>query len=140
MLPRLCVFALLVSALTAAQPKPESVSLACRPADAFTTNLREFLIQLDTSTDSVDMDQRVGFGLPIVPVSSIEIQTDSLVCEQAATAYYSQLTSPPSGRAVAVIRMGSVYVVGDPRVRAGEFTNYAVFDSTFTITVIHFVG
>jgi hypothetical protein len=139
MLHRLSVFTLLVSALTASQLKPPG-STSCRAVDAFTTNLQEFLIQLDTSTDSVDMHQRVVFGLPVVPVSNIVIQTDSTVCDQAATAYYSHLTSPPPDRAVAVIRMGSVYIVGDPRVKVGEFTDYAVFDSTFTINVIHFDG
>ncbi len=86
------------------------------------------------------MGQRVAFKLPVVPVSSIAIRTDSLVCEQAATAYYSRLKSPPDDRAVAVIRMGRVYVVGDPRVREGEFTGYAVFDSTFTVTLANFAG
>lgn len=140
MLHRLYVLTLLFTTIAMAQPRSEFDSTACRPVDTFSTGLRDYLVQLDTSADSVDVDQRIGFGLPAVPVSSIAIQTDSLTCERAATAYYSRLASPPSNRAVAVVRMGSVYVVGDPRVTVGEFTGYAVFDTTFTVNMKNFAG
>lgn len=139
---RIGVFSLAVAILAGAtHPAARSgQSTACRPVDAFTTGLRDFLVQLDTSSDSTDTDQRTAFGLPVVPVTAITIETDSLVCERAATAYYSRLQNRPSDQAVAVVRMGSVYVVGDPRVTGGEFVGYAVFDSTFTVNVSNFAG
>jgi hypothetical protein len=140
MLYRLWITATLVAGLTASQHKAKNSETDCRPIDAFSTGLREYLVQLDTSSDSSDIDQRVGFQLPSVPISSIVIQTDSISCSRAATAYYARLTSPPANRAVALIRMGSVFIVVDPRVKIGEFTGHAVFDSTFTINLSNFAG
>lgn len=112
----------------------------CRPADAFTTGLHAFLVQLDTSTDSSGVEQRAALGLPAVPLAEIVVETDSLVSAKAASAYYRRLAKVPGVPAVAVVRMGGVYVVGDPRVEVGELTGYAVFDSTFSVNVSNFAG
>ena len=112
----------------------------CRPVDAFTTGLRDFLVQLDTSADSSNVEQRTAFSLPVVPATEVVVVADSLVCAQAAAAYYRRLKNPPADQAVAVVRVGSMYVVGDPRVTVGEFTAYAIFDSTFSVNVSNFAG
>ena len=90
---------------------------------------------LASDTDSVTAAGRALYHLPHLPEDSVSLVSDSATCIRAVLAYGRNLDVPDTTtpRQVIVIRFGPTrYVVGDPRVTAGEFTLDMVFDSSFT--------
>lgn len=94
-----------------------------------------------SDTDSITAVGRALFHLPQLPGDSVSFVSDPATCMRAALAYGRNLDVPDTttSRRVILVRFGATrYVVGDPKVRAGEFTLDMVFDSSFATVLASF--
>jgi hypothetical protein len=106
---------------------------ACVRVDSASQNERQTFADIATGTDAESASLRLLYKLPAVADSAVVLVQDSHDCAQALRALNrEQNRSHTEGlRDVLVIRVGTVFVVSDPKYRVGEFTAYAVFDSRF---------
>ncbi len=93
-----------------------------------------YLKALATATDSESVAMRTTLGIPAVAASQVTAVTTNSTCTSAGQAVSRVLAvTPPNGRSVAVIKVGSVYAVRDPTVLNGNWSVTFVFNSTFQV-------
>ena len=105
---------------------------SCYPDTAARTSMTRRVTRVATapSTNTEMLEARTKLQIPAVDATSVTIVTSSSTCLSAAKAVSSRLgRTPPGGRSVVVVKVGTVYVVKDPLEKAGEFTRGFVFDS-----------
>jgi len=107
---------------------------ACVNVDVASLDERRSIAEIATTTEARFASRRLLYKLPIVADSDVVLVQDPRDCARALRALNrAQNRSRAEGqRAVLVIRVGTVFVVSDPKYRVGEFTAYTVFDSRFT--------
>ena len=101
---------------------------ACRPADATSESMIGGLTNLMTDSYPQFTQVRDSLRLPLVSGSSIVLVTNDSICTQLAKVYgtaISEFGMTPSGKVYAV-KVGSVYVVYDPAIHAGEYQVHMV--------------
>lgn len=105
---------------------------SCRATDDFASEYRDFVVGVDTGTDSESVALRQAWNIPAVQPSEIVFISDSATCTSAARAHAVQVQgdtlNPPS---VWVLRVGSTRYIVFNGSRAGEYLLYFVFDAAF---------
>jgi hypothetical protein len=124
-----------VPALRAQQPPA-----VCRGDDGFAKQIAEAMRELATGTDSADVADRANFAIPAADSSAVQIVTNSSICAQAAQAFYADVPTSVARVPVFVVAVGSVYVVGSPSVKQGEWLALTVYNSDFSSALAHFTG
>ena len=106
---------------------------ACVAIDAVSVDERQTFSDIATGTDAESASLRLLYKLPAVADSAVVLVQDSHDCARALRALNrDQNRSHSEGlRDVLVIRVGTVFVVSDPKYKVGEWTPYTVFDSRF---------
>jgi len=111
---------------------------ACLAADAHSQYLIGRAQQVGTSTDQGQTTLRTATNLPLLASASQVSQiTSGPTCAAASSAFDSvrnivYATPKNPYRKVYVLQYGSLYLVGDPNVRGGEWSPMMVFSSTFS--------
>jgi hypothetical protein len=103
---------------------------SCRGADSTSTFMLNATRNLVSSTLPQLIRERQSLHLPAVSPETVVLVADTMRCSQMATAYAGVLAASsgkPSGR-VYVLQVGTVYVVRDPAIVAGEFAVEMVID------------
>jgi hypothetical protein len=114
---------------------------SCRPADDESSMVVAWVTAIVTGTDSASVQQRTAMQLPQVTANQISYVTDNRVCSKIVTPYNANVgfqaptTGPgetPSGQ-LHVVKVGTVYVVSDPALRAGDFRLLATLDRQYKL-------
>jgi len=131
-------------ALTVHSVPAAHFSTACRAADT-TTALEiislKHMMRAGNSEDSTSIT-RAGFSF--VADTAFAVVSDSTTCATALAAhnheagYTSTQLADPASATVYLIRVGNRYVTWNPSFPTGEFSNHAVWDTSFNIVVHHF--
>jgi hypothetical protein len=108
-------------------------SSACVSIDSVSLDERQTFSDMATGTDATSARLRLLYKLPVVADSAVVIVQDARDCAQALRALNrdQNRTHREGLRDVLVIRVGTVFVVSDPKYKVGEWTAYTVFDSRF---------
>jgi hypothetical protein len=93
--------------------------------------LRDKLVRVATSLDSVPVKMRAMVGLPRLSADSVTFVTDAASCGRAAESFGRFRAASPGYQTVYLFRMGSTYVVHRPDGHAGVIA--AVMDPQFRI-------
>ena len=110
---------------------------ACLPADDHSRYYVEAARALGAGSDRGTVAVRAASKLPVLASpSQVQQVTAGAVCAVASSAYdsvYSLKYGVPRkpDRLVYVMQYGSLYLVGDPQVRGGEFFPMVLFSATF---------
>jgi hypothetical protein len=124
--------------------KTSQVSSACRTApDGSTANLRAYIQNIVSGTDSAKAHSRTAFHLPHVSADRVQIvsYTDTATCRRARAAYVfyvgsDTITTPAVD--VLVIRGNTTtsrYIISDYKAHVGEFGVATVTDTSFSFLV-----
>ena len=105
----------------------------CRPLDDGGQATLDWVRSTATGTDSSAITSRANLKIPQVAASKVSYVTDSRICQQAVSAYAAAAGVPAAGRAVYLIKVGTVYVIKDPTVFMGEWWYSVTADSKFKI-------
>ncbi|MGE0354728.1 MAG: hypothetical protein AB7I33_15790 [Gemmatimonadales bacterium] len=133
----MAVMALLSGRPHAALPQ----SGRCHPDTAVLRSMATYYTSLATRNDSAAQASRAALTIPEVPAEEVVPVTSDSVCATAAAALTALLGPPASGsREVYVVRVGAVYVVWDPTLRAGHFDVSYVFDDRFQNVLSRILG
>ena len=108
-----------------------SAAQGCLPTDEHAQALREYGVVLATDTSAKIDTMRVDYGLVRVPASEVQIVTDKQVCATAARRFDAEQGEHKKGRLVYVVRVGTRYIVTDPKATMGEFQIHVVYDKNF---------
>ena len=115
------------------------VNSACRPADATSTRMVQWLTAVVTGTDSTLVQLRTRMKLPQVAASQITYVTDNRICSKLVAPYNAETVMqdasgsvPPSGK-LYVVKVGTVYVASDPIKTTGEYAQYVTLDGKFRV-------
>jgi len=131
------VFALLVVIGCTGRVQPahaETAHIACMPSSGFADGSRSYVVELTTSSDSVQQLVRAAADLPVVTdTTQIVFVSDSTVCARAAAAH--AIASQQSGTPlpVYVLRVSATRYVVFNGSSAGEFLAYYIFDQDFAL-------
>jgi hypothetical protein len=114
---------------------------ACRPADSTSAEVVGWVTGIVTGTDSVAVQQRQAMQLPSVSTSQISYVTDSRICSKMVAPYNANVgfQPPASGPGEApsnqlhVVKVGTMYVVTDPALRAGAYHMFATIDKQYHV-------
>jgi len=108
---------------------------SCRVVDGYASDLRLYVVQVATGTDSASAATRAAWNIPAIADSSqIRFVSDSTQCTRAAHAHAiaeraDTLNPPP----VYLLRVGSTRYVAYNGARAGEFLVHYVLDDQFNV-------
>ena len=131
------VFALLVSIGCRGRAQAahaETAQIACMPSSGFADNFRSYVIELTTSSDSVQQLVRTGADLPAVTdTTQIAFIRDPTVCARAAEAHALASQQPGTPLPVYVLRVSATRYVVFNGSSVGEFLAYYIFDQNFTL-------
>jgi hypothetical protein len=113
-----------------AQPAAPNAQTCVGPDSAsdFMLNTAKNLI---TDPDYHLVAARKSMQIPVVDTATVVVVTDEAVCSKLVAAFAAALPHRdpgPSGR-LYVIKVGSVYYVRDPAIRAGEWPVEMVIDN-----------
>ena len=136
------ILLLIVAGLLTLPLTPIVAKAQCLPADDASSGLLTYAQKLATDTDEQSVKTRSVWGISPVPLSEVELITDSKTCKEAAREYKNATGTSGKARAVHIVRIGTVYVVVDPENRGAadsEFVLHVVFDEQFNI-VARFAG
>lgn len=124
------LFLMLIAGIARAQSLPP-----CTGDSGNRAGLSNYLKTLVVATDPASVTLRQQLGIPTVPASQVVIITTNSICTSAGQAVSRELhVTPPNGRSVAVVKVGSAtYVVRDPTVKEGEHTVEFVFNGNFQV-------
>jgi hypothetical protein len=112
----------------------ETAHMACMPPSAFADGFRSYVVELTTSSDSVQQLVRTGADLPVVTdTSQIVFVNDSAVCARAAAAHAIAAQQAGTPLPVYVLRVSTTRYVVFNGSSAGEFLAYYIFDQNFTL-------
>ena len=115
----------------ASGPKPRGL---CKGLDV-DADAREFhqdLIRIVTASDSSSIRTRATVPLPVMPVDSVILVNDPVICEKASVAISRVRGLPAPGYdKISVFRLGSVYVANRPDGHAG--IEAIVFDANLKL-------
>lgn len=103
---------------------------SCRGSDSTSTFILNATRNLVSSSVPQLIAERQTLHLPAVAPETVVLVADTTICSQMATAYSGALAASsgtPSG-SVYVVQVGTVYVVRDPAIVAGEFAVEMVID------------
>jgi hypothetical protein len=117
-----------------AQPGSANAQTCVEPdsASEFMLNTAKNLI---TNRDYHLVAARKSMRIPVVDTATVVVVTDESVCSKLVTAFAAALphrNDGPSGR-LYVIKVGSVYYVRDPAIRAGEWPVEMVIDNKWKV-------
>jgi hypothetical protein len=110
---------------------PRTNSGLCRTLDPDGAELRQKLVRVATSLDSVPVKMRAMVGLPRLTANSVTFVTDAAACGRAAESFGGCRAASPGYQTVYLFRMGSTYVVHRPDGHAGVIA--VVMDPQFRI-------
>jgi hypothetical protein len=134
---RILVILALATAMTAINSQSPLVGTrthvfnSCLPAsDAVGTRVREVLEEVGSSSDSVYLELRASFGLPITQPSAISAVAADSICERASRVIDS-VHNRAAPHPVYVWRFGTYYAVHDTTLQAGEWKLISFLDSSF---------
>jgi hypothetical protein len=110
-------------------------SVGCRAVDGFATDLRAYVIDVTTGTDSLSAATRSAWNVPsISDTTQVVFVSDTTACTQAAIAHARaekrDTLNPP---AVYLLAVGSTRYVAFNGARAGEFLVSYVLDAQFNV-------
>src|SRR5690242_16462697 len=112
-------------------------SVGCRAADGFANDLRSYVIDVTTGTDSLSAATRSAWNVPFISDTiRVLFVTDTTACTRAAIAHAraqrrDALNPPP----VFLLAVGSTRYVAFNGARAGEFFVHYVLDAQFNVLV-----
>jgi rhamnose utilization protein RhaD (predicted bifunctional aldolase and dehydrogenase) len=115
---------------------PKGLDAQCLPPDDESASLLTYAETLAVSTDPEVVATRTAYDIPAVPVSEVELITDTQTCKQAAREYKNEVGASGKAAPVHVVRIGTRYIVVDPDERGtaeSEFVLHVVFDSQFNV-------
>ena len=93
-----------------------------------------YLKQLAPATDPASTTMKTKLGIPTVAASQVTAVTTASTCTSAGQAVSRVMgITPPNGRSVAVVKVGTVYVVKDPTVLTGDWNVHFVFNNNFQV-------
>ena len=107
----------------------------CRPLDGGGQATLNWVRTTATSSDSSAIISRTNLKIPQVAASKVSYVTDTRLCQQAVNAYSAAAGVLATGRSVYLVKVGTVYVIKDPTVFAGEWWCSMTADSKFKILV-----
>lgn len=107
----------------------------CRPLDGGGLATLNWARTTATSSDSTAISSRTRLKIPKVSASKVSYVTDTRMCQQAVNAYSAAAGVPANGRSVYLVKVGTIYVIKDPTVKAGEWWYSMTADSKFKILV-----
>ena len=107
----------------------------CRPLDDKGQATLNWVRFTATSTDSSAITSRANLKIPKVAASKVSYVTDTRICQQAVNAYSAAAGVLANGRSVYLVKVGTIYVIKDPTVKAGEWWYSMTADSKFKILV-----
>jgi len=114
---KVMTFVALDNGRTAPQPLPAS---PCMAADAYTRFHVASLREIVRSTDPDTVEWRTTIQLPAASDSSVVVVSDSATCARGLAAYNSVI-SDTTVTSLYLIRVSTVFVASNPKLRAGEF-------------------
>lgn len=108
----------------------------CLPSsDSLAINLRAYVVELVTATDSATVADRVLFNLPATTANKVSIETGSSTCSTAAAKFHAAVRPPGTpavSRTLIVIKVSTTrYVVRDMNETFGEFSPTMIFDKNW---------
>ncbi len=131
---KITMLAIAVAGLWSASADSRVGQTYCMPADAEASAFFYWVKSVATGTDSIAAADRISLGIPNTTESKVSIVTRESTCRDAGAAYSQVLDSvPPGGRSVYVVKVSAVYVVLDPAVRYGEWSQGMVFTSKWAL-------
>lgn len=113
-----------------AQPQGKTSTPPCYSADGTSALLLHSLQTIVSGTDSIAAKERGYAALPQGAASSVSFVTNKTTCAKLLSAYQAQ-AGYASGTVKQVygFQVGPVYVVVDPKTKAGEWSLALTFDS-----------
>ena len=105
--------------------------------DSLAINLRDYVVQLVTATDSASVVHRIRYRLPITTANKVSVQTAESTCSTAGAKYHAATSvpgSPAISRTLVVIRIGTTrFVVRDTEwaMGGGGYSPTVVFDKNW---------
>jgi hypothetical protein len=107
-------------------------SAGCAMPNAFANSFRDYVVHLDTTSDSASVAVRDSASIPVVDTATIQFVTDSLTCHRAAVAHAVQVqTDTLNPATVWTLKVGSSRFIVFNGSRVGERFLHFVFDSSF---------
>lgn len=103
----------------------------CLPSDDNALELRSFLRELVTSTDTGRVSLRVTLGFPAMDSTKVAIVTTNRICNNVAKGYNTVQKTPNLVRQLYVVSVGTFYAAKDPGHLAGEWCPTISFDSKY---------
>lgn len=114
--------------------RAETPTTACMPSSGYADNFRSYVIELTTTSDSVEQVTRTSAQLPIVAdTTQIAFISDSTICAQAAVAHALAANQSGDALPVYVLRVSSTRYVIFNGSSVGEFLVYYIFDENFNL-------
>lgn len=126
---------ILVVSLTAGTRSAAAQTLPpCTADSGGRAGMLSYLKRLAPATDTASTNTKTALHIPTVAASQVTAVTTASICTSAGQAVSRVLgVTPPNGRSVAVIKVGNAYVVKDPTVLTGDWTEHFVFNNNFQI-------
>ena len=103
----------------------------CLPSDDNALELRAFLREIVTTTDTARVSLRTTLGLPAMDSTKVAIVTTNRICNSVAQGYNTIQKTPNVVRQLYVVSVGSFYAAKDPGHLAGEWCPTVSFDSKY---------
>lgn len=103
----------------------------CRPSDESALQLRGFLRELVSTTDTARLSLRATLGFPAMDSTKVVIVTTNRICANVAQGYNTIQRTPNLVRQLYVISVGTFYAAKDPGHPAGEWWPTVSFNSKY---------
>jgi hypothetical protein len=109
------------------------VEAQCKPLDGYGQAILDWAKLTATGSDSIQVRSRANLKIPQVATSKVTYVSSGTECQKAVNAYSTAAGVSPTGRSVYLVKIGTVYVIKDPTVLAGEWWFSVTADSKFVI-------
>lgn len=111
----------------------------CRPFDDAAQATLDWARLTVSGSDSSQVESRAHLRIPKVAANKVTYVTDPKLCQKAVTAYAAAANVSVTARSVYLFKVGSIYVIKDPTVYAGEWVYSMTADSKFR-NLVKFTG
>jgi hypothetical protein len=127
--------ALATTAALASTPAAAQTGNGCKPLDSYGQAFLDWAKLTATGTDSAQIKSRANLQIPKVVASKVTYVLSGTDCQKAVTAYSTAAGVSPTGRSVYLVKIGTIYVIKDPTVLAGEWWFSVTADNKFKVLV-----
>ena len=110
-------------------------TVGCRAVDGYATDLRSYVIEVTTGTDSSSAAMRSAWNVPFISdTTRVAFVSDTTACTRAAIAHArAERQGPLNPPPVYLLAIGSTRYVAYNGARAGEFFVHYVLDAQFNV-------